>query len=227
MADIKVIFDMDGVIVHSEPVILKAAIAALAEYGINAKKEDFRDFIGSGEDLFVGGVARKHGVEYKFEMKHRTYDLYDDFVKGNLHVYPETVKLIRALREAGIGTALASSADRRKVLANLTEAGLSVDDFDVTLSGDDVTHKKPHPEIYLKAAELLHANPCDCIVMEDAVNGINAARAAGMSCIAVTTSFTREALEQVMPPNGDNGLLYAIMPDLSEALRLIMNRNTQ
>ncbi len=210
-----VIFDMDGVIVHSEPVILKSAIAALAEWGVHATREDFRDFVGAGEDMFVGGVARKHGVEYVLEMKTRTYDLYDAYVVGNLHVFDDCVALIKRLKAAGVRVALASSADRRKVLCNLNEARLPVDTFDVVLTGDDVTHKKPNPEIYTTAAERLGADPSDCVVVEDAVNGVMAANAAGMRCLAVTTSFAADILEGVTPPP------FCVLPDLSGAYAVL------
>ena len=71
-----VIFDMDGVLVDSEPIIRAAAIRALAEFGIAARPEDFEPFVGAGEDRFVGGVAELHGAKFVPEMKRRTYDWY-------------------------------------------------------------------------------------------------------------------------------------------------------
>ena len=71
-----VLFDMDGVLVDSEPIINAAAIRALAEFGITARPEDFQPFVGAGEDRYVGGVAELHGQTYVPEMKHRTYDWY-------------------------------------------------------------------------------------------------------------------------------------------------------
>ena len=71
-----VLFDMDGVLVDSEPIINAAAIRALAEFGIQAKPQDFEPFVGAGEDRYVGGVAELHGKTYLLEMKRRTYDWY-------------------------------------------------------------------------------------------------------------------------------------------------------
>ena len=71
-----VIFDMDGVLVDSEPIICAAAIRALAEFGVAAKPDDFEPFVGAGENRFVGGVAELHGKTFVPEMKHRTYDWY-------------------------------------------------------------------------------------------------------------------------------------------------------
>ena len=77
---------------------------------------------------------------------------------------------------------------------NLKATGLYTGIFDATVNGLEVIHKKPHPEIYLKAAEKLDLNASACLVVEDAVNGIEAARDAGAKCLAVTGSFTATEL---------------------------------
>ena len=191
---IGVLFDMDGVLVDSEPVILAAAIAGLKEYGVYAKPEDFIPFIGAGEDRFIGGVAEKYGVEYKVEMKKRVYEIYLDIVDSNLRVYDGVIELLRKLKRLGCRLALASSADRIKIDANLRVAGIEKHIFDAIISGEEVKEKKPSPEIYLKAAQRIGISPEKCIVVEDEVNGIISARAAGMKSIGITTSFDKEAL---------------------------------
>jgi HAD superfamily hydrolase (TIGR01509 family) len=95
--------------------------------------------------------------------------------------------------------AVASSADRVKINANLRVAGIAQSDFKAVISGEDVINKKPSPEIYEKAAGAIGVHPGNCIVIEDALNGIQAAKAAGMRCVAVTTSFTKEMLEKEKP----------------------------
>lgn len=191
---IGVLFDMDGVLVDSEPVILAAAIAGLEEYGVSAKPEDFIPFIGAGEDRFIGGVAEKYGVGYRVEMKKRVYEIYLDIVDSNLRVYEGTIELLNKLKQLGCKLALASSADRIKIDANLRVAGIKQDIFDAIISGEEVKEKKPSPEIYLKAAQRIDVPPEKCIVVEDAVNGIISARAAGMKSIGVTTSFDEKTL---------------------------------
>lgn len=186
---IGVLFDMDGVLVDSEPVILAAAIAGLKEYGVFAKPEDFVPFIGAGEDRFVGGVAEKYGVEYKVEMKKRVYEIYLDMVDSNLQVYDGAVELLRKLKQLGCKLALASSADRIKIDANLRVAEIEKHIFNTIISGEEVKEKKPSPEIYLKAAQRIGIPPERCVVVEDAVNGIISAQTAGMKSIAITTSF--------------------------------------
>lgn len=194
-----VLFDMDGVLVDSEPVILAAAMQGLKEYGVNSKSEDFKPFVGAGEDRFIGGVAEKYGVAYKTEMKARVYEIYLELVSANLKVYDGIKDVLDSLKNAGWVLAVASSADRIKIEANLKVAGIPLSYFDVILSGEDVVQKKPFPEIYLKTAEKLGVKPACCFVVEDAVNGIKAAKTAGMRCIAVTTSFPKNVLEKESP----------------------------
>lgn len=189
------IFDMDGVLVDSEAVIEEAARLGLQEYGVFAKSEDFKPFVGAGEDRFIGGVAEKYGVTYHTDMKKRVYEIYLEQVEHKLKVYPNTVPLLKKLVEIGCHFALGSSADRIKVNANLNVANIDMNWFKGIVTGDDVVHKKPAPDIYLKAAALLGAEPKHCIVVEDALNGIQAAHAAGMKCIGITTSFTKEELK--------------------------------
>ena len=189
-----IIFDMDGVLVDSEPVITKAARLALAEYGIAAQDADFHPFTGMGEDRFIGGVAEKYGVAYQLEMKRRTYEIYLQIVDREIGIYPGIPALLQALRARGLKTAVASSADAVKVRANLPAAGIETVLFDVLCSGEDVIHKKPAPDIFLLAAGRLEVPPEACVVIEDALSGIQAAKAAGMHCVAIATSFPSERL---------------------------------
>ena len=190
-----IIFDMDGVLVDSEPVILAAAIKGLEKYGVEAEPEDFTPFIGAGEDRFIGGVAEKYGVKYKKEMKDTVYDIYLDIVSDKLKVFSGTKKVLNELKE-NFKLALASSADMVKIEANLKEADISPSIFKVIIGGDDVTNKKPDPEIYTKTAEKMGVTPESCLVVEDSVHGVKAAKAAGMKCIGITTSFSSEKLNE-------------------------------
>jgi HAD superfamily hydrolase (TIGR01509 family) len=193
-----VLFDMDGVLVDSEAFIAEAAIAMLAEgYGVVAKREDFLPFVGMGEDRFIGGVAEKHGVALELARdKARTYELYFEVIKDRLHEIPGAVAFARECRRRGLKTAVATSADRRKLEANLREVGLAESDFDAIVDGLQVERKKPFPDIYLEAARRVGADPASCLVVEDAVSGVKAAKAAGMFCLALAGSFTEAALRE-------------------------------
>jgi beta-phosphoglucomutase len=211
-----VLFDMDGVLVDSEPFIAEAAIAMLAErYGVLASREDFLPFVGMGENRFISGAAARHGVTVDIESdKARTYELYFEVIRGKLREIKGACAFVRECRSRGIKTAIATSADRRKLEANLREIGLAEADFDVTVDGLMIERKKPEPDIYLEAARRLGVRPVRCLVVEDAVSGVKAAKAAGMACLALAGSFPETELRAA-------GADY-FAPDLERADRAIL-----
>ena len=191
-----IIFDMDGVLVDSEPFICEAAMRMFEQtYGQIVKREDFAPFVGAGEDRFIGGVAAKYGITLSMPRdKFRTYEIYLDIIRGRLQPLPGAIEFVRATKTRGLKSAVATSADRIKMEGNLREMGLSPADFDAVVTGDDVAKKKPDPEIFLLAASRLNLPPENCLVIEDAPNGILAAKAAGCRCLGLTSSFTEQAL---------------------------------
>jgi len=190
-----VIFDMDGVLLDSEPFICKAACMMFTEHGLVVPPEDFLPFVGAGENRYLGGVAGKYGFPIQIERdKKRTYDIYLEIIKGQLHPLPGVQEFIARCRQLGKKIAVASSADFRKVQGNLVEIQIPFETFDAVVTAEDVVHKKPDPEIFLAAATKLGLNARDCLVVEDAVNGVAAAKSAGARCLALTTSFTRKQL---------------------------------
>lgn len=190
-----VIFDMDGVLADSEPLINAAAIAMFRESGLVVQPEDFLPFVGAGEERYIGGVAEKYHFTIDLRAaKHRTYELYLDMVPLQLEAFPGAYDLVHACRQARFRIAVASSADRIKVVATLHKIGLPLDFWDAVVTGEQVQHKKPAPDIFLSAAHNLGVSAASCVVVEDAVNGIQAAKAAGMRCVAVAQTFPAERL---------------------------------
>ena len=191
-----VLFDMDGVLADSEPFIIAAATAMFAEpHGAAVEAEEFLPFVGTGEDRFLGGVAEKRGIGLDLPSdKERTYAIYGELIRGKLAELPGAAAFVRECRERGLKTALATSADRPKMEANLRELGLGEDAFDAVVNGLDVARKKPFPDIYLEAARRLGADPGRCLVVEDALSGVAAAKAAGCACLGITGSFDAAAL---------------------------------
>jgi beta-phosphoglucomutase len=191
-----VIFDMDGVLTDSEPLINAAAIAMFKEQGLTVQPEDFLPFVGAGEDRYIGGVAEKHKFPLDLPAaKRRTYQIYLALVPSRLKAFPGAQDLVRACRGAGLRVAVASSADEVKVLANLEQIGLPATSWDAVVTGEEVTTKKPAPAIFLKAAARLGLTPDQCVVVEDAINGVQAAKAARMRCVAVAQTFAAERLQ--------------------------------
>ena len=191
-----IIFDMDGVLCDSESFICKAAILMFKELGFNVKEEDFIPFVGAGENRYIGGVAEKYNIHIDIEVvKARTYEIYCQIIKGNLKPLNGVPDFINNAKKLDIKVAVASSADLIKVKANLEEIGLPFDIFDAVVNGLEVEHKKPAPDIFLLAAKRIGVNSEDCLVVEDAVNGVEAAKKAGASCLGITSSFTKEDLK--------------------------------
>lgn len=191
-----ILFDMDGVLVDSESFISEAAVLMFNEMGVKVIQDDFKPFTGMGENRYIGGVAEKYGIKIEIERaKARTYEIYTEIVRNKLSPLPGSHEFISVCRNKGFKLALATSADKIKMEVNLKEIGLAVNSFNSIITGMDVTRKKPFPDIYIKAAGSLGLNTEECLVVEDAVSGIEAGKAAGCRCLGLTTSFKAEALK--------------------------------
>jgi beta-phosphoglucomutase len=192
-----VLFDMDGVLVDSEEYIRSAAVQMFQEKGYQVAPEDFLPFTGMGENRYLGGVAEKHRIPFNLEKeKARTYAIYADLVRGKLNPLDGVHEFINTCRERGLKLAVASSADPVKVNINLDEIGLERSLFGAIVTGLDIEHKKPAPDIFIKAARLLDVYPSRCLVVEDAISGVEAGKAAGARVLALTTSFTGKELSK-------------------------------
>jgi len=142
-------------------------------------------------------IAEKYGVALDIvEAKARTYELYLAMVPKRLEGFPGAVELVRKCQAAGLACAVASSADRIKIEANLNKIGLPSATWQAVVTAEDVERRKPDPAIFLLAAQRLGVQPSECTVVEDAVNGIAAAKAAGMRCVAVASTFPALQLVQ-------------------------------
>ncbi|KAG6483972.1 hypothetical protein ZIOFF_060765 [Zingiber officinale] len=254
-----VLFDMDGVLCNSEELSRLAAVDVFADMGVSVTTDDFIPFMGTGRLLlfpvdlsrrkfvgeanFLGGVARVKGVK-GFDpeaAKKRFFEIYlAKYAKPEAGIgFPGGLELITECKRRGLKVAVASSADRIKVDANLAAAGLPVslsvaleffvyfvgcDDldylihydvgsvlprvslhiseeytFDAIVSADAFENLKPAPDIFLAASKNLNVPESECIVIEDALAGVQAAKAARMRCIAVTTTLSEDKLQQAGP----------------------------
>lgn len=194
-----VIFDMDGVLTDSEWFIAEAARLMFQETHRTAVQHgDFHEFVGMGENKFLGGVATKYGIK-NFEIerdKARTYAIYVDIVKGKLNPLPGAVEFVKACGSLGLKTAVATSTDYIKMMANLEAIGLANGVFDAMVNGLDVERRKPFPDIFLEAARRIDIAPEHCWVVEDSVGGVEAAKAAGMRCLGILTTFPETAIRR-------------------------------
>ncbi len=190
------IFDMDGVLIDSNPFHLEKWVELLQERRISfdpkqlprlvlGQRNDtaFRYFFGS--DLSPQAMADlSEELEQKFR---RTF-------RPHAKPLPGLSKLIAELHRAGLPLAVASSAMAKNIEFIVEALGFGPY-FRCLVSGDDVAHPKPHPEIYLKAAAGLNCEPARCVAFEDSFVGIEAAKRAGMKCVAIASTFPLEDLK--------------------------------
>ena len=190
-----IIFDMDGVLIDSVPITKKAVKIALAEIGIEPNNLDFTPYIGTGEKNFILGPCKIFKKEPLAESAiNRFYKIFDELAAKELVAYPSVLPLLETLRQKGLKLAIASSSAKAKVLSSLNAAHIPKDWFKIIITGDDVTFKKPSPEIYMSAINTLCAHPQNCLIVEDALSGITSAKDAGARCFGVSTSFNKDTL---------------------------------
>jgi HAD superfamily hydrolase (TIGR01509 family) len=188
-----VIFDMDGVLVDSEPIFLNAINRLLTQENVGplTEVENEMYFIGTttGETLRRLKDMRRLPRSVDFYMAQ--YDIIvKQVLKEQLPPQPGVSRLLQGCRQRRLPKAVASSSLRSWVDLKLEALGLQ-DAFEVVLGGDEITHGKPAPDIYLLATQRLEVPPSECIAIEDSPVGIAAAVAAGAYTVAVRTYSTR------------------------------------
>lgn len=207
-----ILFDVDGVLIDSERYIAAACIEFFKHHNIDVQKKDFEPFIGTGENRFIGGVAEKYGLKIDIEQaKIEVYRIYDDMLFGHISGIEDGLSpapqgkncavngihdFITKAKKAGLYIAIATSADKVKLDINLKVLNLKLDDFNYAVWGNRMERNKPFPDIYLDATQGLSLRAENCLVIEDALNGVLAAKAAGCLCLGITTSFSSEQLKK-------------------------------
>jgi beta-phosphoglucomutase len=191
-----IVFDMDGVLCDSEPFIAAAAAEMLLRrYGITVPTEDFLPFVGAGDDRFISGAAAVHGVTVDLAVdKPLTYEIYLELIRVSLKAVAGVHAFLADARSAGLRLAVATGSDRPKLEGNLAAIGVAESTFDVVVSAEQVTRKKPDPESFLVAVAGLELPASRCLVVEDAPNGVRAGRAAGCAVLGITSSQPAAAL---------------------------------
>jgi len=203
MNEYGLIFDVDGVMADTEAVNAEATIQVFENlFGLKGvKRQDFEAGLGRGAEAYVQAAAKVHGFHMTDRQLSQAVATRQDYFmerlrKGSLPPFPGVMELLRAaLNAEDLRLAIATSSAREKSQAVLSAAGIPYDRM-VYLTGNDVAHKKPDPELYLRAAEALELPPSRCAVVEDAPDGVEAALAAGCSCFAVTNSVPPDRLQR-------------------------------
>ncbi|TGE24248.1 HAD family hydrolase [Hymenobacter aquaticus] len=180
-----VIFDMDGVLVDTEPLHHDAFFRHFAELGIPMTREEYATFLGASTRNVYQTLKAQFGLEQEVEtLIQRKRELFGKSFDESreLELLPGARPLIEALHQAGVPLQLASSASKETIARVFTRFGL-YPYFDNLVSGEDFPRSKPDPAIFRHAAQLAGIPPHECVVIEDSANGVTAAKAAGMVCI--------------------------------------------
>ncbi len=182
------IFDMDGVIIDSNPIHRESWVAFNRRYGLETTEEMHQFMYGKRNDQIVRGFygdgITAEEVAARGSAKER---LYREMIAGRTEsmLVPGLRAFLERHRDLPMG--VGSNAEPRNVAFVLEEAGLRRY-FRAVVDGHQVRHPKPHPEVYLRVAELLETEPANCIVFEDSHSGVAAAAAAGMRVIGLRTT---------------------------------------
>jgi beta-phosphoglucomutase family hydrolase len=189
------IFDWDGVVIDSSVQHEKSWELLAAEIGKALPPGHFKKGFGKKNQLIIPEIlAWSDDPEEIERLGDRKEELYRELVgQGGMIVLPGARELLGALKGSGIPCAVGSSTSRTNLESIFATTGLG-EFFDVVVCGDDVIHGKPAPDVFLKAAQRLGVPPARCVVFEDALFGIEAARRAGMKVVAVATTNPLELL---------------------------------
>jgi HAD superfamily hydrolase (TIGR01509 family) len=186
-----VIFDMDGVLVDSEPFGFEAMRRMVARYGLGYSEQENAEFLGRTTLESCRILKARHGLPDAAET------LADFYIEGMLAQIeegpvpmPGVPDVLERVRAGGYRLAIASSAELRVIHANLTALALGPL-FEAVVSGTQVARGKPAPDVFIAAADRLAVPPDRCLVVEDSRNGLLAAKAAGMICAVVPCAYTR------------------------------------
>jgi HAD superfamily hydrolase (TIGR01509 family) len=190
-----VIFDMDGVLVDSGAHHRAAWGALLAELGATgASPESWRLTIGRpAHEAVALLLGRELAPGDAMQLASRKRNLYRHFARRGAVAVPGATAFVEAIAHSGMACAVATSASRHDARHVLEALGLT-GRFGAVVTAEDVARGKPDPEVYLRAAGEIGVAPGTCLVFEDAVVGVQAARAAGMRVIGITTAHTGDEL---------------------------------
>lgn len=206
------IFDMDGVLIDSQPIHYDADIAMMAHFGVQVTRKQIEQYAGMTNPMRFPIYKEVFHISANLEdmLSYRADIVRKLFLESHAHAIRGSKELLEQIKKAGYAIGLASSTDHALIEWILKTIGL-ISYFDVIVSGEEVPQGKPAPDVYLEAAHQLGVCAQDCFVIEDSTNGLHAAKAAGMWVLGyqnptsgkqdlsladiVTDDFTKVSLE--------------------------------
>lgn len=179
-----VIFDMDGVLVDTEPIMEKMMLQIFDELNIGISNETIRSYRGVSSQKCWSELKQKYFLPetVDYYVKERLNRGIEHFKIHGVRLVDNVLNMLKVFKELSLKSALATSAaeERMKIILELT--GIQ-DQFDTIISASSVINSKPDPEIFLTASKQMSIKPEDCLVIEDSTNGVKAAKNGGMKCI--------------------------------------------
>lgn len=179
-----VIFDMDGVIIDSEPIHFEVDIQTMKDFGCSISKEELNKYVGTTNEYMYTDIKNKYEIDKSIEeiINYRSELVKRKVIESDLIPIEGIRDLLKDLKDKNILAAIASSSPRDFIEVVVSKFELE-DYFSCILSGEEVENGKPAPDIYVETAKKLGIVPEECIVIEDSKNGVMAAKEAGMKCI--------------------------------------------
>jgi beta-phosphoglucomutase family hydrolase len=188
-----VLWDMDGVLVDSGELHYRSWHETLSEFSIPFDRQKFRQSFGmNNARILTILLGKPPGEDLVKTISDRKESRFRELIPGNLQLLPGVLKWLSRLQENGMLQAVASSAPQANIEAIIDELDIR-QYLTATISADEMPGK-PAPTVFLESARQLEVQPGQCVVVEDAVAGVTAARRAGMRCIAVTTTHPKMEL---------------------------------
>ncbi|MCL5770648.1 MAG: HAD family phosphatase [Actinobacteria bacterium] len=188
-----VIFDMDGTIADSEKIAQKVTREFFKKRGIVLTREEEKIMFGLNWKDLVKEILNSRGHEYKQSIKNTLKERYVRTMRKEVKALPGVYELLEEISK-NLKIGLATNSRHREVDIIFDKLGFH-EYFHLKLARDHVKKGKPDPEIYLKAAEIFKVKPSECVVFEDSIIGLKAAKLAGMKTVAIVNTYTREELE--------------------------------
>jgi HAD superfamily hydrolase (TIGR01509 family) len=213
-----VIFDLDGVILDTEPMSREGWKYAMAKVGRELTDEVFQKIIGLGIKNIEKFFKEIFGRDFPYE---QVQQLRREYVKkyveeNGIAIKPGVLELLDFLDKVKLPKAIATSTSKKSVMHNLSRVGLA-GRFETIVCGDEIENGKPKPDIFLKAADKLGVSPKECLAFEDSDNGTRAAYAAEMTVIMIPD--LKQPGKELMP------FIHKVLPSLHEAIPFLREVN--
>lgn len=189
-----VIFDMDGVLIDSEPIHCEIERKIFDKLGVVVTEALHRSYMGASGDFMYADLKSRFGLSATVEELVEMDDLFRcDYIKLLTGIHPNdgVISLLREIKMAGLKLAVATSSSPQIVDILLNRCQIAPF-FDAIVTTSEAGNSKPSPDVYLLAAQKIGVAPASCIVFEDSPNGLLAAKKAGMYCVAVQTGSISE-----------------------------------